>query len=65
MTHKHYLNRWIEYENIATQFENNEINSKVNKTWRNYKKDGRKLWKLVDWKGKAQKKEKRRCSKRY
>ena len=52
-----YLQKWKEYENIAIELENKEINTKVNKIWRNCKKDGKKLWQLVDWHGKAEKKD--------
>ena len=40
---------------MAKVLENKELNCKVNKSWRDNSKDGRKLWKQIDWNGKANK----------
>ena len=52
--YKEYMNIWIEAENQARKHEQHEYNIKTNKTWENCKKsDGKKLWSLIDWKGKS------------
>ena len=49
-----YLNNWIKFENLARKATNNEMNVKVNKSWRDKKYDPKKLWKAIDWKGNAE-----------
>ena len=46
-----YLKDWQKYENLALQAENNELNLKCNKSWKNAKHDSKKMWDLIDWKG--------------
>ena len=53
---KNYLQSWSDYDDLAHQSENKEHNTKVNTAWKNSKNDGRKLWKLIDWDGKAERK---------
>ena len=54
-----YLNDWRKFENLAVKASNDELNTRINKSWKNVKKDGKKLWEAVDWKGVAEiKKEK-------
>ena len=50
---KPYLENFVLYQQLAASAENDEINAKKNSAWKNAKKDGKKLWKLIDWKGKA------------
>ena len=52
-SHIRYLENWIKFQNLANVAENRELNTKRNKTWKNSKGDSKKLWSLVDWKGKA------------
>ena len=49
-----YLENWMKFENLARKAANNEMNVKVNKSWRDKQDDGKELWKLIDWKGKAE-----------
>ena len=51
-----YLESWVKFENLAKRAINDEMNVRVNKTWRDQKYDGKKLWKLIDWKGNAESK---------
>ncbi len=46
-----YLENWMKFEELARKAKNNEMNVKVNKTWRDKRYDGKKLWKAIDWKG--------------
>ena len=48
-----YLEYWIKFQNLAREAENRELNIKINKTWKNSKGDSKKLWSLINWKGKA------------
>ena len=48
-----YLNSWSEFELLARQAEDEEYNTKINTGWKSAKNDGRKLWNMIDWKGKA------------
>ena len=50
---KTYLQRGQEYEEKAYLTENDEINAQINIGWKYAKKDGKKLWKMIDWKGEA------------
>ena len=50
---KPYLENYVLYQQLAANAENEEINTKKNRAWRGAKKDGKTLWKLIDWKGKA------------
>ena len=49
-----YLNNWIRFEQLAKKATNDELNVKVNKSWRDKKNDPKKLWRAIDWKGKAE-----------
>ena len=49
-----YLENWKKYEELAVQVENSEINAAVNTSWKNCRKDGKALWEMIDWKGKAE-----------
>ncbi len=51
-----YLENWTKFEDLARKAKNNEMNIKVNKTWRDKRYDGKKLWKAIDWKGRAESK---------
>ena len=51
-----YLENWAKFDTLAREASNKEMNTKVNKSWRNKKFDGKKLWKAVDWKGKVEEK---------
>ena len=42
------------YEKLARQARNDEMNCKINKSWKDKKGDGKKLWECIDWKGKAE-----------
>ena len=35
---------------MALKAENKEINTKINKSWKNGWKNPKKLWEMVDWK---------------
>ena len=48
-----YLVNWIKFNNMALKAESNEINTKINKSWKNGWKNPKKLWEMVDWKGKS------------
>ena len=45
-----YLEEWMKYENLARKAEESEMNMKANSSWKNIKKDGRKMWGVIDWK---------------
>ena len=49
-----YLEKWMKFEELARKTKNNEMNVKINKTWRDKKYDSTKLWKTIDWKGNAE-----------
>ena len=53
---KPYLQNWLEYERLALQSEYKELNLKQNSAFKNAKNDGRRMWELIDWKGKAESK---------
>ena len=44
----------MKYENLARKAEESEMNVKANSSWKNIKKDGRKMWGVIDWKGKSE-----------
>ena len=50
-----YLKNWVKFENMAMTARNREINTKINKSWKGAKGDSKKIWAMVDWKGKADK----------
>ena len=50
-----YLENWVKFENMAMTARNREINTKINKSWKGAKGDSKKIWAMVDWKGKADK----------
>ena len=43
----------MKYE-MAEKAKNDELNTRVNKSWRNKRTDGKKLWECIDWRGKAE-----------
>lgn len=49
-----YLQDWMKYSDIAQKAEETELNLKANAAWKNIKKDGRKIWEVIDWKGKSE-----------
>ena len=49
-----YVEAWMKYERLAKQARNDELNCKINKTWKGKKEDGKRLWECIDWKGKAE-----------
>ena len=49
-----YIEEWMKYEKLARQARNDEMNCKINKSWKDKKGDGKKLWECIDWKGKAE-----------
>ena len=44
----------MSFDRLALKAENEEINASINTSWKNCKKDGKKLWNMIDWKGKAE-----------
>ena len=50
---KPYLENYLKYQQIALDAENQEVNANQNTAWRAAKKDGKKLWEQIDWKGRA------------
>ena len=50
---KPFLESYLLYEKCAKEAEDKEINLKKNRAWKNSKGDGKRMWKLIDWKGKA------------
>ena len=47
--------QWWQYRSLAAEMEKKEYNTRVNKTWSHCRKnDSRKMWKMIDWKGKCQ-----------
>ena len=49
----YYLGHCVNYEQLA-QAENKEVNAKRNNSWKEAKVDGKKIWDLIDWNGKAE-----------
>ena len=49
-----YLENWMAFEKLAQKSENDELNVAINSSWKNCQKDGKKLWNMIDWKGKAE-----------
>ena len=54
---KTYFETWAQFETLSRQAEHNEFNTKINTAWKKAKNDGKSLWKLIDWDGKAEKKQ--------
>ena len=50
---KPYLDNYLLYERLAQEAESKELNTKRNLAWKNSKRDGKTLWNMIDWKGKA------------
>ena len=48
-----YLQNWLKFEQLARVAENKELNLRTNSSWRKARKNGKKLWDMIDWKGKA------------
>ena len=48
-----FLNTWLEAEKLAKIKKKEEMNMRVNESWKNCKNDGKSLWKAIDWKGKS------------
>ena len=44
----------MKYERLAKQARNDELNCKINKSWKDKREDGKRLWECIDWKGKAE-----------
>ena len=49
-----YLLNWMKFEGLASKAENDELNIQCNKSWKSAKQDSKKMWNLIDWKGKGQ-----------
>ena len=49
-----YLENWMKYENLALRAENNELNVKCNVSWSKLKHDKKKMWNVIDWKGRSE-----------
>ena len=49
-----YLENWIRFEKLAKKAANEELNVRRNKSWRDIRFDGKKLWQAIDWNGKAE-----------
>ena len=54
----HFLENWTNFEQLAIEADTRELNLQINKSWKNAKRDGKKLWDLIDWHGKAEIKKK-------
>ena len=50
---KPYLENFVRYQQLAANAEHEEINAKKNSAWKSAKGDGKKMWNLIDWKGRA------------
>ena len=50
---RRYLDKYLLYEKLASDTEDREINLKKNRAWKNAKGDGRKMWSMIDWKGRV------------
>ena len=50
---KPFLENFLRFEQLAVESENKEINTHRNSAWKSAKQDGKKMWELIDWKGKA------------
>ena len=50
---KPYLESYMLYEKLAVDAENKEMNLRKNSAWKKAKGDGKSMWKLIDWKGRA------------
>ena len=48
-----YLENYLKYQQLAMEAENQEVCAKRNTAWRTVKKDVKKLWENIDWKGQA------------
>ena len=48
-----YLKNYGKYVKLAAKAEMKEINLRKNSAWKNARRDGRKMWNLIDWNGKA------------
>ena len=47
--------QWWDYKCLALQMEKKEFNTRVNQKWLHCRKnDSKKMWKMIDWKGKSQ-----------
>ena len=49
-----YLEEWRKFDTLAREASNSELNVRINKSWRDKRFDGRKLWNSIDWKGSAE-----------
>ena len=49
-----YKKKWLSYEKITLAKENEEHNTKVNRSWTKRSKDAKELWRMIDWKGSVQ-----------
>ena len=51
-----YVENWMRFEKLAKKAANEELNVRNNKSWRDKRFDGKKLWQAIDWSGKAEEK---------
>lgn len=51
---KEYLLKWNQFEKLAKDASNEELNCSINKSWKNLKGDGKKMWDRIDWNGKSE-----------
>jgi hypothetical protein len=49
-----YLLKWSQFERMAKEASNQELNCSINKSWKNMKGDGKKMWDCIDWNGKSE-----------
>ena len=57
-----FLSNWDRYEQLAKLAETVEMNTKQNSGWKNMKRDGKSLWKVIDWNGNCDKKQNKTLS---
>ena len=51
---KDYLLKWNQFERLARDASNQELNCNINRSWKNLKGDGKKMWDRIDWNGKSE-----------
>ena len=52
-TRRIYLENYLKYEQLTSDVELEEVNTRRNTAWRKVRNDGKKMWEMIDWKGKA------------
>ena len=50
----YFVENWTNFEQLTIEADTRELNLQINKSWKNAKRDGKKLWDLIDWHGKAE-----------